>query len=100
MRSVSQKVKPTISTKKSEVSILILIFSRYVSLNVMKVHKKLHTGDTPIQCTLCELKFQTRGARKYHLRKDHRVDLYKCQLCPDVGFIRTSELRRHNKIHE
>ncbi|CAH1181881.1 unnamed protein product [Phyllotreta striolata] len=63
-------------------------------------HMKIHKGLKPFQCSHsdCSKTFRTNYAKKVHERMHGTERAFKCDVC-NKGFVRSSHLKRHVKLH-
>ena len=59
---------------------------------------RIHSGDKPFKCDLCEFCFSDNSNLKRHLRIHTGEKLFKCDLCA-LCFARHSSFKRHLHTH-
>lgn len=64
----------------------------------MKQHERIHTDETPYQCTQCPYGAPDRANLAYHLKTHAGTRPHKCDQC-DFDFPTSYNLRRHKLIH-
>ena len=62
-------------------------------------HIRLHTGDKPYQCKVCDKYFSDLSNLKRHLRIHTGDKPYKCTVC-GKGFRQSAHLTTHIRIHK
>jgi uncharacterized Zn-finger protein len=71
---------------------------RFIFLSQLKIHKRIHSKETPFSCDQCQMSFYTKGNLKLHRRIHTGKKLYSCDLCPKK-FARSNDLTRHKRMH-
>ncbi|XP_010138597.1 PREDICTED: zinc finger protein 468-like, partial [Buceros rhinoceros silvestris] len=67
-------------------------------LSNLGVHVKIHTGDKPYSCSVCQKKFHRKGNLKLHWRIHTGEKPFQCSQC-GIAFRMSSHLKRHLVIH-
>ena len=61
-------------------------------------HKHSHSGEKPIQCSICKKAFTTNGNLTAHKQSHSEEKQFQCSLCPKA-FITYSSLTLHKSNH-
>ena len=68
------------------------------SKNYLVIHMRLHSGERPIKCMLCQERFVDTSSLRKHERRYHSApDSFKCGLCSH-GFQSSTKLKKHISV--
>ncbi|XP_048003072.1 zinc finger protein 135-like [Leguminivora glycinivorella] len=71
---------------------------RFTKQDALKTHERLHTGDKPYACKHCNKRFRLSGTLKKHERLHTGEKPYLCKICPKA-FTQMIGLKRHGRVH-
>ena len=72
---------------------------KFKSADGLKLHSRIHTGETAVQCPICDKTITQPNYLKIHMNIHTGVRPYKCGFC-DKSFLRQHQMKDHEKIHE
>ena len=70
----------------------------FASVNSLKLHKKLHSGDKPFVCLVCGEAFVVKAQLQYHARLHTGEKPFVCPTC-EKGFVSKLGLTQHIRTH-
>ncbi|GFO12011.1 Zinc finger protein 226 [Plakobranchus ocellatus] len=69
------------------------------SIDSLKIHMMLHTGESPYCCCVCGEKLPSLSSHRYHMDTHVTIDRFRCRSC-NLRFSSRAELARHQLGHQ
>lgn len=70
----------------------------FLSRNILKIHRRSHTGEKPYECTYCGRCFSDKKNLTVHKRLHTGERPYSCNFC-QKSYTKMSALKAHQKTH-
>ncbi|XP_067321459.1 zinc finger and SCAN domain-containing protein 16-like isoform X2 [Anolis sagrei] len=70
----------------------------FSSTKILKIHRRIHTGERPHECSHCGERFTQHGHLRRHQRRHTGESPYECPEC-GKSFSRRDTLLEHQRIH-
>jgi len=70
----------------------------FMTESELKNHEKIHSGELPFQCNLCDLRFLKLKSLKAHKKVHLGIKPHVCEIC-EKAFIRKDQLQVHRSVH-
>ncbi|XP_035829844.1 zinc finger protein 628-like [Aplysia californica] len=69
------------------------------SMDSLKIHTMLHTGELAYRCCVCPEKFPCLSARQHHMNSHLTALRFRCTSC-DLRFLTRADLAKHQLSHQ
>lgn len=98
---MSQENKLLRSSQRLDFYLYVFYSRAFTVSHALKKHIRIHTGERPYMCTMCDKSFITSYHLSNHFKRHTGDKKFMCDWpeC-ELGFVNISEMKRHRIRHE
>ena len=63
------------------------------------MHYRMHSGEKPFPCQICDRKFAQKGQLVPHQATHKEIKPFKCSICPEGRFFKTKVGLSHHMVY-